>query len=606
MCGVTVCIRKSGLRPQDLEALASCNRSMLYRGPDEQGIWHDAQVAFGHVRLSIIGVSNGRQPLFSSDERLVLVCNGEIYNHHAVRADLERQGARFHTLSDSEVILHAYRIYGEDFLSRLDGMFAFVLYDRDEGRVIAARDAGGKKPLYRYEDDDVVVLSSEHKAIARHFVARPAIDYEVVRQVQRHRYSVSDQNTYLRQVAKVRPGHRLDLKIGQSLQERRWAHRHVAPVFAGSYEQAVAGTRDLLFRAVQKRLESEVPLALLLSAGIDSSAIACICHALGSDIQVFSAGYAGNSTTDESAEAERLARALGMPFERVELDERRFVDDLAAILPMLDEPNGDPSMFSQWALYREVAARRFRVLLSGIGGDELFYGYPQKNAQPVHRSLARPGRTDQFRAFVRTLIRRSPAESFELLEFMLRQAMRNRSLFRKVVLDEVSRESAAGQGPRMDMEQMVDGSLPEAIDRTYSALLRTYLPNNGYFLADKLAMAHSIEVRCPFADQELRAYVDTLPIAYKFPRNEAKGLLKDALRGVVPDHVLDRRKTGFTPPARYVLASVARYENRFFEERLSSLAQVVTDYFCAEAQAPAPTPPLGLSRGPVPIGLAHE
>lgn len=581
MCGFTVCIRPGGLRPDDLAALDRSNAGMHYRGPDEQGVWHDRQVAFGHVRLSIIGVSNGKQPIFSADGRYVLVCNGEIYNYRALREELEAGGAEFTTSSDSETIIHAYRTYGDDFLKKLDGMFAFVLYDREAGRLVAARDSGGKKPLYRFEGEDLIVLSSEHKAIARNFVVDAQIDYEVVRQVQRHRYSISDSATYVRQIQKLPPGHRLDILVGQPPRERAWAERQVRPVFEGSYEEAVAVTRDLLFRAVEKRLESEVPLALLLSAGIDSSAIACICHALGHDIQTFSAGYSDATATDESREAERLAREMGMPFERVELDEARFADDLPAILPMLDEPNGDPSMFSQWALYREVATRGFTVLLSGIGGDEVFYGYPQKNGQPSEQSLARPGKLQKIRSFAHTLANRPPSESLELVGFVLRQVARNRTLFRIPVLKEVDRQCASNGSKRLDMEQMLDRSLPEELDRTYSALIRSYLPNNGYFLADKLAMAHSIEVRCPFADQELRRHVDGLPMAYKYPRSEAKGLLKDALRGVVPDYVLDRRKTGFTPPSSYVLRCVSRYQNRFFGEQLTSLAQVATDYYCA-------------------------
>lgn len=587
MCGFTVCVRSTGLHLHDLEALHRCNAAMHYRGPDENGLWQDTQVAFAHVRLSIIGVNNGKQPIFSADSRFVLVCNGEIYNHQALRAHLESLGAEFTTLSDSEVLIHAYRFYGDDFLSRLDGMFAFVLYDRKEGRLVAARDAAGKKPLYRHEAGDLIVFSSEHKAIAAQFLRQDAvIDYEVIRQVQRHRFSITDRATYIRQILKVPPGHRVDVTVGGRTIERMWAHRRVEALFDGTYQEAVEQTRELLVRAVEKRLESEVPLALMLSAGIDSSAIAGICAASGRKIQTFSAGYAGSFSADESIEAERLARHLGLPFERVLLDESRFVDDLQDILPLLDEPNGDPSMFSQWALYRAIRARGFKVLLSGIAGDELFYGYPQMNGQPAQQSLRRPGKGARVRALASTLIRRPLSESLELLEFVVRQAIRNRSLFRRPVLDEVLRQCAAAGSEHLDMPEMVDPSLHEEIDRTYSSLLRSYLPNNGFFLADKLAMAHSIEVRCPFADRQLRSFVDRLPIAYKFPRDEAKGLLKDALRGLVPDEVLDRRKTGFTPPSKYVLAGVARYRNRFFQKRINSLAQAATDFYCASTMPP--------------------
>ena len=585
MCGFTVVLNRAGLTARDEQSLNACIAGMAYRGPDEHGIWRDAYVALGHVRLSIIGVANGLQPIFSEDQSLVLVCNGEIYNHRDLRSRFEADGAVFQTASDSEVLIHAYRAWGDDFLKHIDGMFAFVLYDRERGMVICARDHAGKKPLYYAETADGMVFSSEVKAVRRFLDDGGTLNAEVIRQVQAQRYSISETDTYVAEIHKVPPGHVARVGRREALILERWYHCVPTPTFDGSYDRAVEQTRRLLFRAVERRLESEVPLALLLSAGIDSSAIACIARALGHPLKVFSAGFSDRSTHDESREAEQLAGQLGLDFTRVEIDQSDFRNELPTIMSYLDEPNGDPSQFAQWYLYKAVRQHAYTVLLSGIGGDEIFYGYPAANTTLTAGQSGRPGRLQRLMGGLSGADLKGRAE---LLDYLVRKTLHQRSFINRVVLPEVMAEQARQGRPALAFSDMDDPDLELPIDQGYSRLLRAYLPNNGYFLADKLGMAHSLEVRCPFADRDLRAFVATLPLAYKFPDDRAKGLLKDALRGVVPDRVLDRRKTGFTPPSMYVLEAVKAYRNRHFKTRLTTLAQVATDFYCADLLAPRP------------------
>lgn len=586
MCGFTVVLNRAGITERDEQALNACIAGMAYRGPDERGVWRDAHVALGHVRLSIIGVADGLQPIFSEDQSLVLVCNGEIYNHRVLRARFEADGAVFQTASDSEVLIHAYRAWGDDFLKHIDGMFAFVLYDRERAMVICARDHAGKKPLYYAETTDGMVFSSEVKAVRRFLNDGGTLNAEVIRQVQAQRYSISETDTYVAEVHKVLPGHVARVGRDGGLSVERWYQCVPAPTFEGSYDQAVEQTRQLLFRAIERRLESEVPLALLLSAGIDSSAIACIARALGHPLKVFSAGFSDRSTHDESREAEQLAGRLGLDFTRVEIDQSDFRNELPTIMSYLDEPNGDPSQFAQWYLYKAVRQHGYTVLLSGIGGDEIFYGYPAANTTLTGGQTSRPGRLQRL---IGGLSGGDFKGRAELLDYLLRKSLHQRSFTNRVVLPEVLAEQAQQGRPVLAFSDMDNLGLELPIDQGYSRLLRAFLPNNGYFLADKLGMAHSLEVRCPFADQDLRAFVATLPLTYKFPDERAKGLLKDALRGVVPDVVLDRRKTGFTPPSMYVLEAVKAYRNRFFRSRLTTLAQVSTDYYCADLLAPRPS-----------------
>lgn len=582
MCGFTVVLNRAGITERDEQALNACIAGMTYRGPDEHGIWRDDHVALGHVRLSIIGVANGLQPIFSEDQSLVLVCNGEIYNHRELRARFEGEGAVFQTASDSEVLIHAYRAWGDDFLKHIDGMFAFVLYDRERGLVTCARDHAGKKPLYYAETADGMVFSSEVKAVRRFLDGGGTLNAEVIRQVQAQRYSLTESDTYVAEVHKVMPGHVARVGRKEALTLERWYRCKPEPTFEGSYDEAVEQTRSLLFRAVERRLESEVPLALLLSAGIDSSAIACIAKALGHPLKVFSAGFSDRSSHDESHEARQLAEQLGLDFTRVEIDQSDFSRELPTILSYLDEPNGDPSLFAQWYLYKAVRKHGYTVLLSGIGGDEIFFGYPPANQVQGDGDGPRPGRLQRL---VGTLSAIDPGAQLELLNYLVRKTVTQRSIRNRPVLPELSALLDQQGRPALTWTDLEDRDLDQPIDRRYSRLLRAYLPNNGYFLSDKLGMAHSLEVRCPLADRDLRAFVATLPAAFKFPRGQAKGLLKDALRGIVPDAVLDRRKTGFTPPSIYVLEAVKAYRNRYFSSRLTTLAQVATDYYCADLAA---------------------
>lgn len=583
MCGFTAFFSHAGVTEQQLAALRACNADMPYRGPDEQGLWFDRRVGLGHVRLSIIGVANGHQPMFSADKSIILVCNGEIYNYRPVREVLIAEGAEFLTESDCEVIIHLYRKYGEAFVEHLDGMFAFCLYDSARGVFIVARDRAGKKPLYYSVLDDGVVFSSEHKVIRDHFVDRPRLDYEVLRQVQQNRYSVTETDTFVSQIHKLPGGAMGVLSAGKPLAIRTFAERTVRSCYEGSYEAAVRRVRELLFAAVEKRLQAEVPLAILLSAGVDSSAIACVAKTLGRDVIALTAGYKDFSVNDESSDAGRLAREMGFDWRKVEIDAAAYEGALVDILAKMDEPDGDPAMFAQWFIYKAARELGLTVLLSGNGSDELFYGYSAYNTWSPAEHAQNRSRGAKVRGALARLIRMRPADAADFIAYMAGRMAARGSLFANPVLPEVAEAAKASGAAKFDFNDWREGPSEYHIDAAYRAHHKAFLPNNCYFLADKLAMAHSIEVRAPFADRELIDFVDSLPIEHKFPRHEPKGLLKDALRGVVPDYVLDRHKTGFTPPPRYVQQAVDSYRARFFEAPLHTLAQVATDYFADAA-----------------------
>jgi asparagine synthase (glutamine-hydrolysing) len=582
MCGFTAFFSRTGIEERHLQALTRCNRDMRHRGPDEEDVWHDSRVALGHVRLSIIGVANGHQPIFNEDRTVVLVCNGEIYNYRVLRRRLEARGHRFATESDSEVIVHLYEEQGEALCDQLDGMFAFCLYDARSGNLLLARDRLGKKPLYYARTYDGIVFSSELEVIRTQFLRKAEPNLEVLRQTQQYSYPIDLEETWVTEIRRVPPAcHLLVTQDTAELQCRRYYQRRIDPSFSGSYREACAEVLRLLVAAVEKRLQSEVPVAVLLSAGIDSSAIAAIARTLRNDVHVISAGYAGHHHVDERAAARRLSQDLGLVWHDVELHEETFVNGLEPILARLDEPNGDVAMFAQWDLYRQARAHGFTVLLSGNGGDELFFGYPSHNAYATALEWLEAAKAryptlsarHAVRLVVDQLLARLRGQEHYVLDRLVPQELPVMAELEAMV------EQSSRFRPHLKRSDWHRLGFPNALDRVYHFLSGPWLANNCYFLADKLAMAHSIEVRSPFADRALMDFVDTLPLHMKFPDGKAKQLLKDSVRETLPPYVLDRTKTGFTPPTNFVRTAVANYTPKVFTEVPCTLAQLATDGF---------------------------
>jgi asparagine synthase (glutamine-hydrolysing) len=582
MCGINAFFSYNKITKEDISKVSLCNKNMLYRGPDENDIWYDDKCVLGQVRLSIIGVTNGHQPLFNEDKSLVLICNGEIYNYKSLKNSLQAKGHIFSSDSDSEVILHLYEEYGESLNKYLDGMFAFCLYDIKNCQILVARDHSGIKPLYYAYTSNGIVFSSELKVIKNYFFKNPEINHEVLRQTQQFSYPISEKDTYIKNIHKIPYSSYAKIcnKNDYKLKIVKYFKKEISPSFNDTYESACKQVKDLLFGAVEKRLQSEVPLGILLSAGIDSSAIATISREFTSDINVLSAGYVGNHSVDERFEAKKLSDKLGCKWHEILLNEKKFKDNLNTILPILDEPNGDIAMFPQWEIYKKAKEFNFTVLLSGNGGDELFFGYKSHNdyalslqwlneqKQNLPKKNTKESIVHILYNFFKIFIRNKQKNPLNLIN-----SRYNLPVFSE--LDSIAKE----QSIPLDRDDWHRIGYKEMIDNVYHFLNYAWLTNNCYFLADKLAMANSIEMRSPFSDLDLIKFVNTLPIEYRFHKEKPKQLLKDSLKGVLPDFVLNRKKTGFTPPISYVDQLFATYENGYFKENSKTLAQLTTDYF---------------------------
>lgn len=581
MCGITAFFSFTKINSVIIDKLTSCNTDMIYRGPNEQDIWNDDKVALAHVRLSIIGIDNGHQPIFNEEKSMILICNGEIYNYKLLKKELEIKGHVFSTLSDCEVILHLYEEYGENFNFKLEGMFAYCLYDIKNKKLITGRDIAGKKPLYYSVSSEGIVFSSEVKVIKSYF-SNNILNFENLRQVQKYSYSISTTDTYIQSIKKIPNASFATITQKGNIKIEKYSERNYKATFEGNYQEACNEVKRLLFNAVEKRLMSEVPIGILLSAGVDSSAIAAITRQFRENVSVISAGYKGSFSVDERKEAKRFSDDMGLIWHDIELDSNDFSSSLQDILKHIDEPNGDTAMFAQWAIYKKAKEMGFKVLLSGNGGDELFYGYKQHNeyAESLkwignnYLKDITQGKKGKLKSILKQILYFNDNTKNKFL-------LESKKTYDFPVFDELNKLAFYQQLPfeRIDWHRV---DTEYYIDKVYYFLNYAWLTNNCYFLADKLAMAQSIEMRSPFADKELISFIDTLPLDIKFPNQQPKQLLKDSLKTVVPDYVLNRPKTGFTPPDAFIKNIIDNYEPLFFIKGPNTFAQLVTDYFAAK------------------------
>lgn len=557
MCGISALYKFTRISDDDLLRIEAMNRQMSYRGPDGEGYWHDETCAFAHTRLSIIGVSDGSQPLFNEDKSIALICNGEIYNYKELRIRLEGLGHRFYTHSDSEVIIHLYEESGVDCVNDLLGMFAFCLYDVKNKRMFAARDRLGEKTLYYSQLPTGVVISTELKAILHQYVSNPQLNAHAVAEAIRYNYPLDIRNTFVEQIKRLLAGEYLVVDENGIKITKYWTYNH-KPVCPVSKEDAKHEILRLMRDSVEKCLQSEVPVAVLLSGGIDSTAIAKMAKETGREIHVISAGYTGKHSVDERSVARKFAQQNGLVYHEVELDAKDFKDIFDKEYEYLDDMAFDVSSMSQFALYSKAKDLGFKVLLSGLGGDELFFGYPvcNKLAQSI---FLRKQHLDLF-----------PWKNkhFDYLRFLLKNW--------KYIL-------YAGYPNKIDDSSWVDWTYKDyvkfaqngaitfnaveynfadcdvhqsfssdaTIDTIYDLQIHTFMNTLCLYLADRLGMANSLEVRCPLLDYRLVDYVSHLPLDIKYD-GSPKGFYKYCLQGIVPDEILYAPKRGFTPPFDFI------------------------------------------------------
>ncbi|MDX1377157.1 MAG: asparagine synthase (glutamine-hydrolyzing), partial [Burkholderiales bacterium] len=571
MCGIGAAL---ALRPEVgagalRAAVAHLAQQQRHRGPDGDGVWDDGEAcALSHRRLAVIDLSPaGAQPMRAPTGRYTISYNGELYNFRELRGALEACGHAFRSRSDTEVLLAAWAEWGPACLARLDGMFAFALWDAAERRLVLARDRVGEKPLYYARIGGMLVAASELRAIAalpgaaRGLDARGVFDYLALRYVPAPR-------TILEGVRALEPGTLLAVDAGageldlERAPARRWFafDRAVDPVVPEPAAQAEA-LEEALARSIERRLVSDVPLGAFLSSGVDSSLVCAIAaRRLKRELRTYCAGFAGDAALeDETAGAQRIAAALGLPHRSYRLSS----DDLLAAAQgfggWIDEPNGDRSCVPVYLLAREMR-REVTVAVSGDGGDELFCGYARYAG--FERVRARHGAADALEAYVEHAL----------------------PVFPPSVLKPLFPGEYAGW-----RAEFLQRYAPVALRAGWSEAQRlsvldfhSYLPGAVLAKVDRMSMRHALEVRTPFLEPAVLELAAALPPG----QCPAEGALKPVLRGLLARHLdaalVPEAKTGFGMPARFMQAHEALFR-RMFEAACEGLRAV--PFFAARRPA---------------------
>lgn len=561
MCGIAGFVGEGGR-----DCLERMTRALAHRGPDAEGFHIDEKTGLhlGHRRLSIVDLTDGCQPMQTLDGRFWIVFNGEIYNHAELRAELEKKGHAFQTdHSDTEVLLHGYVEWGEELVERLNGMWAFALWDSARQRLFVSRDRFGKKPLYWFRKNGTFAFASEVTALLVHPLAPRSVSRKALQKLFAYAL-IPAPHSIIEGIWKLPAGHNLIVEAGGEPQIQRYWRYTIEPdeKLARRPEQELAEELlEKLSRAVQRRLMADVPLGVFLSGGIDSTAVAALAakHAGADRLKTFSIGFTEPSF-DESAFARRAAEFLGTRHELEILDLGKACDLLPQIFAKLDEPQGDNSLLPTWLLSR-FTRRYVTVALGGDGGDELFAGYDTfrgLDKARLYDSLVPRPMHHALRALAGLLPVSHSNISFD---FKIKRGMRGAShpqrLWNPIWLgalepDEISRFF----GEKIDPEDLYSEAIDsweacqqtDLVDRTLQFYTEIYLQDGILAKVDRASMMHGLEARSPFLDIEVADFARRLPHRFKLKDGVAKYLLKKALEPLLPADIIYRKKKGFGTP----------------------------------------------------------
>jgi asparagine synthase (glutamine-hydrolysing) len=551
MCGISGVISSSVLGAAQADTVREMNRRLLHRGPDSEGVHAQPHVILAMRRLSIVDLAGGRQPLFNETGDIAIVCNGEIYNHRELRAELEALGHCFASHSDVETIVHAYEAWGLGCLQKLRGMFGFALWDARAGRLLLARDRMGEKPLFLHREGGQLWFSSELRSLTAALRQPPRLTPEAFNFFLAFQY-VPEPEPVLQGIEVLPAGHYLEL-TPKSLDARPVPYWDLCAAHADPSDP-VRTTEEILDRACLLQGTADVPVAVALSGGIDSSLVAALTarHYPG-QLHALTVGYEGRPPTDERGFAATLATELGIGFTEVELRTRDVVDGFPALVAAMDLPIGDIAAFGYWAVSRASRQAGYPVLLSGMGGDEFFWGYEWVREAVTRNQALLDGTAQPRVSWLQRLLGRTPAATKPDFFGVHEELARGNSWSRLLM--------PASLAARMPDDLWLQRNALDTGRPVHQAvtdlLNRTWLRSNCLALADRMSMAHSVEMRLPLLDIGLVETVTGM-------RNDGlvdwtkphKWLLVEALRDVLPADLLARKKQGFTPPVQDWMAGI--------------------------------------------------
>ncbi|GIP31159.1 asparagine synthase (glutamine-hydrolyzing) [Paenibacillus sp. J2TS4] len=552
MCGIAGAMYFTEREPSE-QLLRRMTDVIVHRGPDDSGIWTEPRIGLGFRRLSIIDLQEGRQPLTNEDETVWIVFNGEIYNYKALRGQLQDKGHQFRTQSDTEVIVHLYEEYGAECVKMLRGMFGFVIWDRKKKLLFGARDHFGIKPFYYSFGPDQFLFASEIKSILAADETRRSVETEAFMNYLTFQY-VPEPMTMFQGIRKLPPAHTITVRADGTMKLSRYWDPMFEPV-SRPFNDYIEELREKLKDSVVHHMQSDVERGCFLSSGIDSTAIAAHMRNI-EPIRTFSVGFEG--ANNETTIARETAEALGTEHYSRLISEKDFFDSVPKAIWHQDEPVADPSAI---ALYHvaQLAKEHVTVVLSGEGADELFGGYriyrEPLSLRPVSWMPL------LMKRFVHKLVDKLPA-GLPGRNYLLRGTTPLEERFlgnAKIFSEEMKAEIIRGSDHLLHQYKNPIQIAAEFYNRTRHLDpvtrmqyidMNLWMPGDILMKADKMTMAHSLELRVPFLDKELFELARRIPANYRLAQGTTKYIFRKAMEGIIPDFILNRPKLGFPVPMR--------------------------------------------------------
>jgi asparagine synthase (glutamine-hydrolysing) len=561
MCGITGVFKFNG--EVDYESLVMMNNSLEHRGPDNGSIKVFDNVGLGHRRLSIIDLSkSANQPMNCDNNRYTIVFNGEVYNFKDLKNRLKSEGVIFNTSSDTEVVLKSYIHFGEDVFSMFNGMFALAIYDKVEKEMILARDQFGIKPLYIYKDNNLLIFSSEKKAILKSKDSKLNINKQALLEYIWYGNPLGD-NTFYNQINELEPGSFLKISKDTIIKKKFFDINKIKEINI-TEEEAINKIKNLFEESIKRHLISDVPVGIFLSGGIDSSAITAFAskHYKGT-IKTYSISFDYDKGVNELSLASIVAKKFGTNHTEVKITGDDLIEVLEALDMSHDEPFGDAANIPLYLITKKLKGE-IKVVLQGDGGDEFFGGYSRYNTIKNKNKW-------KVLSFLPKLIEFTKTKNTKILRFQrFINAINQKELYKRNALlltmesKYTNPTKVFNQSIKKDLSDLnpfkrykdIYSEYPKTIDESQALFLtdsQIVLKDTFLEKVDKSTMANSMEIRIPFLDKDLTEFVLSLPSKLKTKNGVPKYLLKKAMEGLVPNEILYGSKKGFGVPYQYWL-----------------------------------------------------
>jgi len=553
MCGICGQFNFKSQAPVRRETLQAMTRSIIHRGPDDEGYFLDGPLGFGFRRLSIIDLSGGHQPMSDVEGSVWIVFNGEIYNFPELKRELQSFGHVFRTNSDTEVIIHGYKQWGDDVLNHLNGMFGLAIWDARKKRLVLARDPFGIKLIYYRIDGDTLYFGSEMRPIRAVMPGKSEIDTTSLDLFLKYRFTPSPY-TILKGVRKLAPGTKLTIQDG-NWQVSRWYRFKPEPFSpAKSPAEAKEELLSLYQAAIKRQLISDVPVGLLLSGGIDSGMLLALMNLNGSSWPTYTVGYGSSFAQDELEDAAETARILGSKHTSINITKATFEEALPKIVATLEEPIAASSIVPMYFVCQR-ARQDVKVALVGQGPDELFGGYkrhlgvrygslwaglPGWVRTPITSTISALPRNETLKRGVHSLDIPDRMRRYQHVLSLL-PGDQVEGLFQEGILPPQAGDTILDCW--QDMNELIRST--DELGGFQFLEVRSTLPDELLMYADKLSMAHSLELRVPFVDKEIVEYVERLPANFKVRNGSRKWLHRQVCGNFLPKSILQRPKRGF-------------------------------------------------------------